>query len=45
MYYEFILSSAFPMDIYISAGWQSDPNEFHYDISLKQQNYVKLNSR
>ena len=45
MYYEFTLSSGFPMDIYISAGWQSDPNDFQYDMAFKQQNYVKLNSR
>ena len=33
------------MDIYISSGWQSDPNEFNYELAFKQQNYIKISSK
>eukprot|EP00347_Sterkiella_histriomuscorum_P012091 403369927 len=45
LYHEFTLSSAFPMDIYISSGWQSDPNEFDYELAFKKQNYIKISSK
>ena len=34
--FELTLSSSFPLDIYISSGWQSDPNDFSNDIAIKK---------
>ncbi|CDW84139.1 kex1 protein precursor [Stylonychia lemnae] len=45
LYYEVVFSSQMPIDIFISSGWQSDPNEFKYDLALRQQNYVRLTSK
>lgn len=45
MYHELTLSSSFPMDIYISSGWQSDPQEFNYELAFKKQNYIKISSK
>ena len=40
--YEFTLSSTYPLDVYVTGGENSDPNEFAFDAAFRQQNYVKF---
>ena len=42
--YEFILSSSQRLDVYVSAGINSDPNELNYDLAFRSQTYLKLTS-
>ncbi|CDW88293.1 serine carboxypeptidase [Stylonychia lemnae] len=42
--YEFTLSSKQPIDLYISTGSDSDPNEFSHDLAFKGQNYMTIQS-
>jgi hypothetical protein len=44
--YEFVLDSETPMDVYFTAGpiELNEPNEFNFDVSFKQQKYLKLTS-
>ncbi|CDW87058.1 serine carboxypeptidase [Stylonychia lemnae] len=45
LHYEMVFSSQMPLDIFISSGWQSDPNEFQYDLAFRQQNYIRITSK
>ena len=42
--FEFTLSSQTSIDVYISSGWQSSPHDESYEIAIKGQNYVKIES-
>jgi len=33
--FDLVLSNANPIDVFISAGLSTDPNEFHNDIEIK----------
>ncbi len=44
-YSEFTIQASFPMDIYLSASADSDPNEFQHDLGIKQTNYFKFSSQ
>ena len=44
-YSEFTISATFPLDIYVGASADSDPNEFQHDLSIKKTNYFKLSSQ
>ena len=45
--YELTLQSEIPMDIYLNTGSSlsnREPNEFNFDVSFKNQTYLKLTS-
>ena len=43
--FELTISNANPFDIYVNAGLSTDPSEFHSDIAVRGQTFVKLSSR